>query len=72
VFTSPSYAGIVAAVKAGFGYSVLPRNMIPEHLKAITNSTLPKLANTHVCLLKQAKPSQAISSLESFVLKELV
>ena len=30
VFSSPSYAGTVAAVKAGMGITVIPHTMIPE------------------------------------------
>jgi DNA-binding transcriptional LysR family regulator len=72
IFTSPSYAGITAAVKAGLGISVLPRNMIPPYLQPITDTSLPKLSETHICLLKNQADYVAVNSLEKFVIKTLV
>lgn len=71
VFSSPSYAGTVAAVKAGLGITVLPRNMIPEQLAIISHNKLPRLHDTHICLLKQDKINPALSSFEQFVLAKL-
>lgn len=71
VFASPSYAGTIAAVKAGLGVTVLPRTMIPEHLNALTGSGLPALDDTHVCLLKHHRGNPALLSFEQFVLAKL-
>lgn len=71
VFSSPSYAGTIAAVKAGLGITVLPRTMIPEQLCAITNLGLPSLDDTHICLLKHNLKNQALLSFEEFVLAKL-
>ena len=71
VFSSPSYAGTIAAVKAGFGITVLPRTMIPEQLSVITNSDLPPLDDTHLCLLKHDLKNPAVLSFEQFVLAKL-
>lgn len=71
VFSSPSYAGTVAAVKAGMGISVMPHTMIPPELQAVDASLLPKLADTHVSLLKHRADNPAINTLEEFVLKRL-
>lgn len=71
VFSSPSYAGTVAAVKAGLGITALPRNMIPEQLAILNNLELPTLHDTHICLLKQNKTNPALSSFEQFVLAKL-
>lgn len=71
VFSSPSYAGTIAAVKAGLGLTVLPRTMIPEQLTAINSAHLPMLADTHICLLKHNAKNQALSSFEEFVLAKL-
>jgi len=71
VFSSPSYAGTVAAVKAGMGISVMPHTMIPSELQAVDASLLPKLADTHVSLLKHRADNPAINTLEEFVLKRL-
>lgn len=71
VFSSPSYAGTIAAVKAGLGVTVLPRTMIPESLSAYPRRQLPHLKNTHITLLKHDKGNTALQSFESFVLAKL-
>lgn len=72
VYTSPSHAGLIAAVKANMGITVFPITMIPDHLEAITGSFLPPLPEIHVCLLKKQKhPSPAIETLSEFLLKKL-
>jgi len=71
VFSSPSYAGALAAVKAGMGVTVMPHTMIPNELETIDASILPKLADTHVSLLKHRSDNSAINTLEGFVLKKL-
>ncbi len=71
VFSSPSYASVVAAVKAGMGLSVMPHTMIPSELKALDPALLPKLADTHVSLLKYEADNTAINTLEEFVLRKL-
>lgn len=71
VFTSPSYAGIIAAIKAGMGISTLPRTMIPERLEVIEENLLPKLPDIHVSLLKQTDKNGCLQSLEDFLLKKL-
>jgi DNA-binding transcriptional LysR family regulator len=71
VFSSPSYAGTIAAVKAGMGLTVLPGTMIPEHLEVIRDNFLPNLKDLHVSLLKHRADNPAINSLEGFVLRKL-
>jgi DNA-binding transcriptional LysR family regulator len=71
VFSSPSYAGTIAAVKAGLGLTVLPRTMIPEQLNALSTSWLPSLEDTHICLLKHGNSNPALLSFEQFVLAKL-
>jgi DNA-binding transcriptional LysR family regulator len=71
VFSSPSHAGTVAAVKAGMGITVMPRTMIPKDLVAIGFELLPPLSDTHVSLLKHRTDNAAINSFEDFVLKKL-
>ncbi len=71
VFSSPSYAGTLAAVKAGLGITVLPKTMIPEQLHILNTAELPLLDDTHICLLKQDTNNQALSSFEKFVLMKL-
>lgn len=71
VFSSPSYAGTTAAVKAGLGISVLPKTMIPHDLNALDGTMLPKLDDTHVSLLKHDPDNPVVISFEEFVLKKL-
>ncbi|MFN7038900.1 MAG: LysR substrate-binding domain-containing protein [Alphaproteobacteria bacterium] len=71
VFSSPSYAGTVAAVKAGMGITVMPHTMIPNELERMEDLIMPKLEDTHVSLLKHRSDNPAVNSLESFVLKQL-
>ena len=71
VFSSPSYAGTIAAVKAGLGVTVLPRTMIPEYLNALNRSGLPQLDDSHICLLKHNRDNPALLSFEQFVLAKL-
>lgn len=71
VLSSPSYAGAVAAVRAGMGVTVMPQTMIPQELQAIGASTLPDLEDTHVSLLKHRSDVAAINTLEGFVLSRL-
>lgn len=71
VLSSPSYAGAVAAVRAGMGVTVMPQTMIPQALQAIGASILPDLEDTHVSLLKHRSDVAAINTLEGFVLSRL-
>lgn len=72
VFSSHSYAGTVAAVKAGMGLTVLPHNMVPDDLQIIrANNYLPGLDDTHISLLKYHDNNIAVNSFEKFVLDKL-
>jgi DNA-binding transcriptional LysR family regulator len=71
VFSSPSYAGTIAAVKAGMGVTVIPHTMIPKELESIDFLGLPILEDTHLSLLKHHQDNPAINSLEEFVLRQL-
>lgn len=71
IFSSPSYAGIITAVKAGMGVTIMPHTMIPRELSPVAPSLLPTLDETHVSLLQQANPSLAMQTLYEFILKKL-
>ncbi len=72
VYTSPSYAGKIAAVKANMGVTVLPTTMIPQGLNPIEDHLLPTLPDIHVSLLRQwGKKDSAIETLREFLLKKL-
>lgn len=71
VFSSPSYNGTIAAVKAGLGITILPKVMVPNQLQTLNKTILPALSDTHISLLKRDKHNIAIASFEEFVLKKL-
>ncbi len=72
VFSSHSFAGTVAAVKAGMGVTVLPRNMVPDNLKIIRKrSNVPNLDNSHISLVKHDNANVVVNSLERFVIDRL-
>lgn len=71
-FSSHSYAGKIAAVKAGMGVTVLSRNMVPGDLEIIrTSHNIPKLSDTHISLLKHHNNNAAVNSFEKFVFDSL-
>lgn len=58
-YTSTSLAGTQAAVRAGLGVAVLPREMCPESVVPITGDVLPILDDTEIALIEApgANPS---------------
>ncbi|SOE01372.1 LysR substrate-binding domain-containing protein [Caenispirillum bisanense] len=59
-YTSPSLAGTQAAVKAGLGLTVLPREMVPPDLTVLDEADgLPALAETEIALLRAPGPGAA-------------
>lgn len=71
VFSSPSFAGKIAAVRAGLGITAIQRSMIPNYLDRLEEDFLPSLSDIHVSLLKNKENNKAIESLEFFILKKL-
>ena len=73
VYTSPSLAGAAAAVRAGLGITVLPRNMIPPGLAPVDPGLeLPRLEETVMCLVTAPEPSPAVRAFAGFVREHLV
>jgi DNA-binding transcriptional LysR family regulator len=70
-FSSHSYLGIIAAVRAGLGITILPQKMVPKDIAIIRSNELPKLENNHVSLLKSTENNPAINYFESFIIKHL-
>jgi DNA-binding transcriptional LysR family regulator len=57
-YTSTSLTGTQAAVRAGLGVTVLPREMVPSSLAALgRDSGLPRLDETEIALIEAAAPS---------------
>lgn len=70
-FSSPSHAGIMAAVRAGMGIAIVPHMMIPDDIETIKSPLLPKLSDTHVSLIKYQETSPSINSLAEFVMRKM-
>lgn len=70
-FSSPSYAGKIAAVRAGLGITALQRSMIPNYLDRLDDYFLPALKDIHVSLIKKQGKNKAIESLEFFIMDKL-
>ncbi|WP_240913891.1 LysR substrate-binding domain-containing protein [Sphingomonas sp. HDW15A] len=56
-YTSTSLAGTQAAVQAGLGVAVLPREMCPPSLTHLDHSILPPLADTEMALIEAPQAS---------------
>jgi DNA-binding transcriptional LysR family regulator len=67
-YTSPSYAGTVAAVRAGLGVTVLPRTMVPDRLEVLDGAAgFPPLPEVEIALLAAPRPSPAVAALADFI-----
>jgi DNA-binding transcriptional LysR family regulator len=67
-YTSPSFAGTVAAVRAGLGVTVLPRTMVPETLEVLDDATgWPGLPEVEIALLAAPHPPPAVAALAEFI-----
>jgi DNA-binding transcriptional LysR family regulator len=53
-YTCASLAGSIAAVRAGLGIAVLPKEMVPAGLHVIDGGPLPDLKDTEIALLSGA------------------
>ncbi|RED37442.1 LysR family transcriptional regulator [Rhodopseudomonas thermotolerans] len=63
-YTCGSLAGSLAAVKAGLGVTVLPKDMVPADLDTIDGAPLPNLKDTEIALLHApdlSPPAQRLS-----------
>jgi DNA-binding transcriptional LysR family regulator len=72
-YTSPSLAGQHAALRAGLGLTVLPRDMIPPDLKVLGEAEgLPHLEDAEIALLKsRTAVPLAADRLAEFILSSL-
>jgi DNA-binding transcriptional LysR family regulator len=67
-YTSPSLAGATAAVRAGLGLTVLPRQMVPESLVPFEASAhWPHLKDSEICLLAADSAPPATDELARFI-----
>ena len=70
-YTSPSVAGQLAALRAGLGVTVLPREMVPPDLTILTEP-MPTLADAEIALLRaRTAVPPAAERLAEFILSSL-
>lgn len=65
VYASTSEAGQIAAVRAGLGWTILPKRRVPPDL-AIAEAGWPDLPEVAICLLSLARMTGATESFASF------
>ena len=73
VYTSPSFAGAIAAVKAGLGFTVLPREMVAQELITYSGARgWPRLKQAEICLLAKNEQEPVIATLISFISERIL
>lgn len=71
-YTSPSLAGQHAALRAGLGLSVLPKDMAPKDLYVLSaRSGLPDLHEAEIALMRGRASSPAVEALSTQILSSL-
>jgi DNA-binding transcriptional LysR family regulator len=72
-YSCGSLAGNHAAVRAGLGLAVLPKDMIPADLVIVEEDAmaLPSLSDTEIALVSQSNLSPPAARLREFILHEL-
>ncbi|MDX2104112.1 MAG: LysR family transcriptional regulator [Alphaproteobacteria bacterium] len=72
VYTSPSLAGIQAAVRAGLGVTILPRGLVPEDFTVLGRSHgLPPLPDAEIALLRAPALAPAAERLAEHLMRSL-
>lgn len=69
-FTSPSFAGTLAAVRAGLGITVMPRNLVPEDLVVLDD--LPPLEQSQIALVIKEPANQATKAFADYVCEHII
>jgi hypothetical protein len=70
-YTCGSLAGSLAAVRAGLGITVLPKNMVPSGLHIIDGRPLPDLKDTEIALLQTERLSIPAQRLRDHIIRSL-
>ncbi len=70
-YTCGSLAGTLAAVKAGLGVAVLPKEMVPAGFRILPESTLPDLRDTEIALLTAPTHNRAVHRLAEHIVRSL-
>jgi DNA-binding transcriptional LysR family regulator len=69
VYTSLSFAGAIAAVRAGLGATVMPQAMVPPGL--VVQDGWPALAEAEIALLTPPRAPAAVQALAAFVAEKV-
>lgn len=68
VYASPSFAGTVAAVKAGLGVAALPASLVPEGLRVFGEAEgWPALRDAEISLVARTRELPAVEALARFI-----
>jgi DNA-binding transcriptional LysR family regulator len=70
-YTCGSLAGSLAAVKAGLGMTVLPKDMVPSGLHVIDGRPMPDLKDTEIALLQVEQLSLPAQRLRDHIMRSL-
>lgn len=70
-YTCGSLAGSLAAVRAGLGVTVLPKDMVPPDLRVIDGNPLPTLQDTEIALLTRTNLSRPADRLKQHIVRSL-
>ncbi len=70
-YTCGSLAGSLAAVKAGLGMTVLPKDMVPPGLHMVDGGPLPDLRDTEIALLDAVSLSLPAQRLKEHIIRSL-
>lgn len=72
-YTCGSLAGNHAAVRAGLGLTVLPKEMVPADLTVLNDQTLtlPALEDTEIALIEAAQLNAPAARLRDYIIREL-
>jgi DNA-binding transcriptional LysR family regulator len=68
-YTCGSLAGSLAAVRAGLGIAVLPKEMVPDGLHVIDGDPLPDLKDTEIALLAGASLRAPVAKLRDHIVR---
>jgi DNA-binding transcriptional LysR family regulator len=70
-YTCGSLAGALAAVKAGLGVAVLPKDMVPHGFRIVDGGALPDLRDTEIALITAPTHSLAVRRLAEHIVDGL-
>ena len=70
-YTCAALSGTLAAVKAGLGLAVLPKDMVPDGLHASDGGRLPDLKDTEIALLEAENLSLPAQRLKQHIVRSL-